>query len=50
MIATHKGMITLIDRSFGRGTDFICDSDDIDAKGGMIAIQTFFSLDEAERV
>ena len=30
MLATHKYMITLIDRSFGRGTDFICESKEID--------------------
>ena len=30
MFATHKGMITLIDRTFGRGTNFICDDDDIE--------------------
>ena len=30
MLATHKGKITLIDRTFGRGTDFICDDDEID--------------------
>ena len=30
MLATHKGMITLIDKSFGRGTDFICEDQDID--------------------
>ena len=30
MRATHKGMITLIDRSFGRGTDFICNDSEID--------------------
>ena len=38
MRATQKGMITLIDRTFGRGTDFICDDPEIDWKGGMIAI------------
>ena len=30
MLATHKGMITLIDRNFCRGTDFICEDENID--------------------
>ena len=30
MLATHKGIITLIDRTFGRGTDFICEDPEID--------------------
>ena len=38
MLATHKGKITLIDRTFGRGTDFICDDEKVDRNGGMIAI------------
>ena len=30
MLATHKYMITLIDRTFGRGTDFLCDNEEIE--------------------
>ena len=44
MLATHKGMITLIDRNFGRGTDFICEDENIDRQGGMIAIQSEYHL------
>ena len=38
MLATHKGKITLIDRTFSRGTDFLCDDEEVDRNGGMIAI------------
>ena len=38
MIATNKETNTLIERTFGRGTDFICDDLEINKEGGMIAI------------
>jgi predicted transcriptional regulator len=40
--------ITLMSRNFGRGTDFICFDDDMDASGGVHVIQTFVSLDVSE--
>jgi hypothetical protein len=36
--ATRKGAVTLIERSFGRGTDFVCLDEQINANGGVMAI------------
>jgi preprotein translocase subunit SecA len=35
-------------RDFGRGTDFVCFDDEMDASGGVHVIQTFVSLDVSE--
>ncbi len=48
--ATRKGQISLIEKSFGRGTDFICLDKEINAKGGVLVLQTFFSLDKSEEI
>ena len=50
ILATNRGMTSLIERSFGRGTDFICEDLEIDKLGGMLAVLTFFPLDKAEEV
>lgn len=40
----------LLDRIFGRGTDFISLDPDIDEAGGVVVIQTFLSEDLSEEV
>jgi hypothetical protein len=42
--------VTLLDRIFGRGTNFICLDRDIDNKVGILIIQTFLSEDYSEKV
>ena len=42
--------VTLLSRSFGRGTDFMCHDKKVDEKGGVHVVQTFFSIDVAEEV
>jgi hypothetical protein len=46
--ATQIGVVSLITRPFGRGTDFICSNSTVDADGGTIVIQTFLSETESE--
>ncbi|CAF0784452.1 unnamed protein product, partial [Adineta ricciae] len=46
--AARQGQVTLITRIFGRGTDFICDTPQVLAKGGVHVLQTFFSMELAE--
>jgi hypothetical protein len=41
--ATHPGIITLTTASFGRGTDFIVRSTEVEKGGGVHNIQTFLS-------
>lgn len=48
--ATTAGRITLLSRSFGRGTDFICFDSEVLARGGILVIQTFLSRDYCEEV
>ena len=50
--ATRAGNISLLTKSFGRGTDFIVLDDEVEVvgNGGVHVIQTFFSDDEAEEV
>ncbi|CAF5077872.1 unnamed protein product, partial [Rotaria sp. Silwood1] len=46
--AATIGRVTLLTRSFGRGTDFICRNQDLLAKGGIHVLQTFFSEELSE--
>jgi len=48
--ATSSGQITFLTRTFGRGTDFICHDQVVEANGGVHVIQTFVSEDIAEEV
>ena len=48
--ATRAGNISLLTKSFGRGTDFVVLVDELIYNGGVHVIQTFFSDDEAEEV
>ena len=48
--ATTSGQITLITRTFGRGTDFICLDQRVEASGGVHVIQTFLSEEASEEV
>ncbi|CAL6025628.1 Conserved_hypothetical protein [Hexamita inflata] len=48
--AVQQGSVTLITKELGRGTDFICYDQSIDALGGVHVIQTFFSDELSEEV
>jgi len=48
--ATMTNKITLITRTFGRGTDFVCRDDKVGVQGGVHVIQTFFSKTLSEEV
>jgi hypothetical protein len=42
--------ITLLTKSFGRGTDFITRDYKLNSNGGLHLIQTFYSDSESEEV
>ena len=46
--AVTSKSITVMSCDFGRGTDFICFDNDLDASGGVHVIQTFVSQDVSE--
>ncbi|CAF2770029.1 unnamed protein product [Rotaria sp. Silwood2] len=46
--AALEGRITLLTRTFGRGTDFICRNQQLLANGGIHVLQTFFSEELSE--
>lgn len=46
--ASGPGKVTLFTRSFGRGTDFCCRSDEVREANGIHVIQSFFSEDTSE--
>ena len=48
--ATFSNRITLITKSFGRGTDFICRDDEVRSQGGVHVLQVFFSKEVSEEV
>jgi len=48
--ATSSGKITLITKSFGRGTDFICRDEKVRLQGGVHVLQVFFSRELSEEV
>lgn len=49
-MATHPDKISLMTKSFGRGTDFQVYDDSIKKNGGVHIIQTFLSQEEAEEI
>jgi hypothetical protein len=46
--ATAAGQVTLLTRSFGRGTDFTCVDDTVRANSGIHVLQTFLSEEHSE--
>ena len=46
--AATVGVVTLLTRTFGRGTDFICRQQQLLATGGIHVLQTFFSEELSE--
>ena len=48
--ATISGRVSLITKTFGRGTDFVCRDEKVIAQGGVHVIQTFFSKNLSEEV
>ncbi|CAF3824593.1 unnamed protein product [Rotaria sp. Silwood1] len=46
--AASEGKVTLLTRTFGRGTDFICRNPRVLANGGIHVLQTFFSEELSE--
>jgi len=46
--AGDKGRVTLVARSYGRGSDFISHSKEVERIGGLHVIQTFISESEVE--
>lgn len=48
--STRAGMVNLITRAFGRGTDFVCRDDIVQANGGVHVIQTFLSEQLSEEI
>ncbi|CAF2001897.1 unnamed protein product [Rotaria magnacalcarata] len=46
--AATVGRVTLLTRTFGRGTDFICRNQQLLLNGGMHVVQTFFSEELSE--
>ena len=46
--AATEGRVTLLTRTFGRGTDFICRNPNLLANGGIHVLQTFFSEERSE--
>jgi hypothetical protein len=46
--ATNSGQVTLLTKSFGRGTDFVCRDQVVSANGGTHVIQTFLSAEISE--
>ena len=41
--STRSGMVNLITKAFGRGTDFVCRDETVQDNGGIHVIQTFLS-------
>jgi hypothetical protein len=48
--ATRTGMVNLITKAFGRGTDFVCRDDFVQANGGVHVLQTFLSEQLSEEI
>ena len=48
--AVCSNNVTLISRAFGRGTDFVCFDERLQASGGVHVLQTFFSEELSEEV
>ncbi|KRX04480.1 P-loop containing nucleoside triphosphate hydrolase [Pseudocohnilembus persalinus] len=47
-LATLSKKITLLTKDYGRGTDFVCNSEEVKKNGGVVVIQVFFSNDPSE--
>ena len=48
--ASRSGKVTLLTRAFGRGTDFISYSPQVEANGGVHVIQAFLSEEKTEEI
>lgn len=46
--STTEGRVTLLTKTFGRGTDFMCRNKQVLANGGVHVLQTFFSEELSE--
>lgn len=49
-MATTTGRVSLLTRTFGRGTDFVCRDEQVRTGGGVHVIQTFLSEEVSEEV
>ncbi|KRX04479.1 P-loop containing nucleoside triphosphate hydrolase [Pseudocohnilembus persalinus] len=47
-ISTLSEKVTLLTKEYGRGTDFLCTSKQVQEAGGIVVIQAFFSDDPSE--
>ncbi|KRX04481.1 P-loop containing nucleoside triphosphate hydrolase [Pseudocohnilembus persalinus] len=47
-LATLSQKVSLLTKDYGRGTDFSCNSEEVQKNGGVVVIQTFFSDDPSE--
>ncbi|KRX04478.1 P-loop containing nucleoside triphosphate hydrolase [Pseudocohnilembus persalinus] len=47
-LSTLSKKVTLLTKEYGRGTDFLCSSEQVKKGGGVVVIQTFFSDDPSE--
>jgi hypothetical protein len=47
-LAVTPGMITLADKVYGRGTDFISNDATLNNRGGVHILQTFYSFEKSE--
>ena len=48
--AVKQASITLLTKAYGRGTDFICHDDEVDAAGGVHVVQTYFTDSYSEEI
>jgi hypothetical protein len=48
--ASLSGSVSFLTRVFGRGLDFVCRDDKVEAAGGVHVIQTFLSEDVSEEI
>ncbi len=50
LLATREGQVTLVERIFGRGTDFVSHNEAVKANGGPHVLQTFLAESLSEEV
>ncbi len=50
LLAARAGQVTLLTRTYGRGTDFACRDKQVASNGGLHVIQTFLSEELSEEV
>jgi len=48
--ASTQGVVTLITRALGRGTDFLCETPTVLENGGVHVLQTHWSIDKSEEI